>query len=242
MTASYRPEYRPFAHDVRGVFADEIRTLGGVVADAFQIDDRFIGRGVLQVDSEIRPGDVVKGGVAVRVSGPEILVHPYTFRVVCTNGAIAAYALGTTRIERIEVASAFQSTYESERTLIEVAEAVRACAAPEIFMTVADDMRAATDMRTNEVLNRTSIVARWPEDLLQRSLGHILNRYLTDGDSSGFGWFNAITAEARDTPDPDIRWRLETFGGECLAAVRGWRSGHAEPLGGELVAGAKLAG
>src|SRR3954466_447143 len=102
MRTTYRPEYQPSAREVRDAFADEMRSLGGAVVDELEDADNFIGRAVLQSDAEIRPGDVVKGGVAIRVTGAEILVHPYTFRLVCTNGAVVAHALGSRRIERIE--------------------------------------------------------------------------------------------------------------------------------------------
>jgi hypothetical protein len=39
------------------------------------------------------------------------------------------------------------------------------------------------------------------------------------GDRSPFGLANAVTAVARDTRDPDLRWNLEEFGGAVVATV-----------------------
>jgi hypothetical protein len=47
-----------------------------------------------------------------------------------------------------------------------------------------------------------------------------LNRFLSDGDRSGFGLMNAVTAEARTEPRADRRWRLEELGGGMLAFLK----------------------
>jgi hypothetical protein len=44
-------------------------------------------------------------------------------------------------------------------------------------------------------------------------LSQIMDQFFRDGDQSLFGLANALTAIARDTPDPELRWDLEEFGG-----------------------------
>ena len=112
MSTTYRPTYVPTTEDIRQTFADEIATLGGTVPDVYDDDDRLFARAVLRTNDEIRPGDRVSGGVAIRAAGPELLIHPYTYRQVCSNGAIAAHALETRRIERLETTEVFVSTYD----------------------------------------------------------------------------------------------------------------------------------
>jgi hypothetical protein len=41
----------------------------------------------------------------------------------------------------------------------------------------------------------------------------VLRRYFNDGDRTVYGLMNAVTAVARETPDPELKWRLEEFGG-----------------------------
>jgi hypothetical protein len=47
----------------------------------------------------------------------------------------------------------------------------------------------------------------------------ILERFVEGRDTSRFGLMNAITSVARDTRDPEVRWRLEEMGGGIPAAL-----------------------
>jgi hypothetical protein len=40
-----------------------------------------------------------------------------------------------------------------------------------------------------------------------------MNQFIQEGDRSQFGLANAVTAIARDTSDPELRWDLEELGG-----------------------------
>jgi hypothetical protein len=48
-------------------------------------------------------------------------------------------------------------------------------------------------------------------------LGDILDRFTKGSDRSRFGLMNAVTSLARDTRDPELRWRLEELGGAIPA-------------------------
>jgi hypothetical protein len=52
------------------------------------------------------------------------------------------------------------------------------------------------------------------------SLAQILERFELGGDRTRFGMMNAVTSLARDTHDPDARWRLEELGGSIGARLR----------------------
>src|SRR5438876_2266979 len=64
-----------------------------------------------------------------------------------------------------------------------------------------------------------AMLSRLPERGDSRLLRTILARFFEGDDRSRFGLMNAVTSVARDTPDPDLRWRLEEFGGG-IPAVR----------------------
>jgi hypothetical protein len=100
MPTTYRPEYVPAMREIHDTFLDELASLGGTVTDAYDDGDRLFARAVLPADTEIRPGDRVNAGIAMRAAGPEILVHPYTLRRVCTNGAIITHSFHSRQIER----------------------------------------------------------------------------------------------------------------------------------------------
>jgi hypothetical protein len=48
----------------------------------------------------------------------------------------------------------------------------------------------------------------------------IMDRFFEGRDPSRFGLMNAVTSVARDTSDPEVRWRLEEFGGGVPVAVQ----------------------
>ena len=85
MSSTYRPEYLPSTEEIRVTCVDEITSLNGIVTDTFDDGRHLFVRAVLAADAEVRPGDRIKAGIAVRATASEILVHPYTFRKVCSN-------------------------------------------------------------------------------------------------------------------------------------------------------------
>jgi len=219
MTTTDRPRYLPSTSDISKAFADEITSLGGAVPDAYDDGKRLFARGVLPADAEVRPGDHVRGGVALRVVGPQIQVHPYTFRQVCSNGAIAAEALESRRLERREAVEVDAPTYDIGVVLTDLRLAVRACAAPAAFAVSTRQMRSATEVEADLALNLLPFLARMPGGIPERWLSQILQRFSTDEDPSVFGLMNAVTSVARDVRDHDVRWRLEELGGTIPARL-----------------------
>jgi hypothetical protein len=218
-------ELAPTTQEIRETFAEEMGYLGGEVCDAFHDGTRLFLRGVLPVAVDVRPGDAIRGGVALRTAGPDILVHPYKFRQVCTNGAIRAHALQTRRVGRVEVAP---SEWPAREVIADLRDAVQACAAPDAFRDGVDEMRSLLELQADQMLMLGTLVAR---------LGHasavvhqILEQFdrRPDPDRSMFGLMNAVTAVARDTRDPETRWRLEELGG----AVPVMRPPRPKPLRG----------
>src|SRR6516165_9868294 len=113
----------PTPQQLEEVFVDEVREAGGRVLDAYGDGRRLFLRSLLPGVKNVRAGDELQGGVALRVVGPEVEVHPYVFRQVCRNGAIFAKALESRRIVRIEG----PEYVEAPEVLAELAEAVRLC-------------------------------------------------------------------------------------------------------------------
>jgi len=203
-------ELAPTTQVIRETFAEELGLLGGEVRDAFDDGARLFLRGVLPVAADVRPGDAIRGGVALRTAGPDILVHPYTFREVCTNGAIRAHALQTRRVGRVELAP---SEWGVREVIADLRDAVQACAAPDAFRDGVDEMRSALEVQADQMLMLTAMLSR---------LGHtsvVVSQVLEqfernpDPNRSVLGFMNAVTAVARETRDPETRWRLEELGG-----------------------------
>src|SRR5262249_42912555 len=164
MSTSYRPQYAPTVQEIRDTFAEEILSLGGAVSDVFDDGERLFMRAVLARDTEIRAGDSVNAGVALRAADSEILVHPYTFRQICANGAIAAHALRSHALERVQVSEPYLPTYESAVTRGALRDTIRSCAAEEAFATIAREMRSATEVQADVALQLLAALARTPHD------------------------------------------------------------------------------
>ena len=219
MTTTDRPTYLPSTSDLSNAFADEIMLLGGVVPNVYDNGERLFARAVLPADTEVRPGDHVRGGVAVRVGGSQVQVHPYTFRQVCSNGAISAEALETRRLDRIPSTDVSTPTYDATVVLMDLRLAVRACAAPEAFAATTRQMRSAIEIEADIALNLLPYISQMPVRMAQQWLPHIIQRFASDGDPSVFGLMNAVTSVARDVRDEETRWHLEKLGGTIPARL-----------------------
>ncbi len=196
---------------IRKAFAEEIASLGGTVAETFDDGERLFIRSVLPAVREVRRDDRVRHGVALRATADEVWIHPYVFRQVCSNGAIVVQAVQSSRIDDISILA-------PDRAESAIREAVRACAGEETFAAVVNGMRSASEGEVDVVLAMMPFLARLSDrGDAARLLSQIVARFRGDADPSRFGLMNAVTSVARDTSDPETRWRLEEFGGEILA-------------------------
>jgi hypothetical protein len=206
--------------EIGEVFAEEIAMAGGHVSDRFDDGTRLFLRAVLTDEQDVRSGDRLRGGVAVRATQEEISVHPYVFRQVCSNGAIRAHATQSRCIER----NAF-SPGDVPEVEVTLREAVRACCASDAFASGVDEMRSSLESEIDLALTMMPLMSRILESGAADTLFKtILDRLFESRDTSRFGLMNAVTSVARDSTDPEVRWRLEAFGGGIpVAAVEAGR-------------------
>jgi hypothetical protein len=200
----------PATQDIHATVVDELALMRGTVSDRFDDGRRLFLRAILPLSGEVRPKDIVEGGIAVRTVGHEIEVCPYLFRQVCRNGAVMPQVVETRRIERVDFAAPSKAI---DAVIEHVRETMRACAAAEIFDHATRQIRLAT---TTEVSSDISSLLRFssmwrtiPAELQD----DIVETFLADDDRSVFGLMNAVTSVARDQDDPEVRWRLEELGG-----------------------------
>ena len=204
--------FLPTTQEIQEVFASEITNQGGTVTDAYDDGTRLFLRSTFPKLLEVRPKDKVQGGVALRTTARQIHVHPYTYRQVCSNGAIMARTLQSRRIERVE--------FGPEEVLAELREAVRVSSAQEAFLSATAEMRSATDQSVDLVLQLLPLLSRLPAEHRSFVLDRILGEFGDQRDWSAFGLMNAVTSVARDTRDPELRWDLEELGGAILSELR----------------------
>lgn len=193
--------------EVCEAFADEIGAMGGQISDAYDDGERLFGRSVLRDEREVRRGDAVRGGVAVMMADREIRVHPYVFRKVCGNGAIMAQAVQTRRIELPSEEDAHDDV------MGELRETIRACGEADVFAQSVGEIRSSVDREADFALTVLPMLDRLPEAVRVSMMGLIAGRFFGAAERSRFGLMNAVTSLARDTTEPDLRWRLEEIGG-----------------------------
>ena len=193
--------------DIGRMFAETIEHVGGRVNECFDDGDRIFARSTMPDVGEVGPSDRVKGGAALRGSMRGIQVCPYTFRLVCRNGMVFAQAAECWTVERLELR-------DPREVLAELHDAVKACASARSFKSGADAMHAARSMPVYRP-------AAWLMMVIGRrqfgrlDVAEILSRMET---MDRFGLMNAVTSLARDTRDPEKRWRLEELGGVIAMA------------------------
>jgi hypothetical protein len=209
----------PTTRQLTDCFTEEITGAGGRLHDAYDDGRRLFLRATVPATWDVRPRDKVQGGVALRTTDREVLVHPYVFRQVCKNGAIVAQAIQTRRVDRVEDTPFADPEEAAREVLAEVAAAVRECCAEEIFTDYTDRLRSACEIEADMILQVVPYLARLPQGVAAQVLADVDARFRKDRDRSLFGLMNAVTATARDTHDPELRWRLEELGGGIPALV-----------------------
>jgi hypothetical protein len=201
--------------ELRTTFVAAIEAAGGALHDEFSDAERLLIRATLPWIAEVRPSDPIQGGVAMRATLQDAVVLPYIVRQVCVNGAIAPQAIELQRVARLHELPAAVAREK-------VREAVELCARREFFAKFTHDVRAIVG---GELLNPpTMLIALLREQTgfpngpaFVAAFTKIYAELIRSSDHSRFGLMNAITAVARDTRDPDTRWRLEELGGAVAA-------------------------
>jgi hypothetical protein len=194
------------------VFTDELTSRDGKITDTFNDGRRLFCRSVLPLADSRRPGDAFHGGLALKATDEQICIYPYTFRLVCRNGAIHSQSIGSLSIEGLDDLAP-QFILQSLRDGIDI------CSAREIFHDTMNKIRGLANREVNHALDVLTFISTHAGASSDRLLAGILDRFFESKDQTQYALANAITALARDTKDPHQRWNLEALGGALLTAV-----------------------
>jgi hypothetical protein len=206
MTSSHRLR----RNAIRIIFIEEIDAQHGRVESIVDDGRRLYCRATLPLTDEVAPGDRIKGGAALRATASGALISPFLLRVVCANGVIVSQSLGARHI----VGFAELSEEDLEGA---IRDAIRTSCAQEVFAEAAEMIRAARGrgFRGHQMALRQLLRRDFTDGI--RLIPEVMNRFRAEGDRSAFGLMNAVTSVARDTADPETRWRLEALGGAIAA-------------------------
>ena len=186
------------------IFKDEVRQFDGN-HDHFKDDRRLFARSVMPPQAEVKPHDVMKGGVALRQLDEEIVIYPFVFRQVCKNGQIMASG-SLQRSARITMNERFTAAHEIRETIAE-------CADPATFGSIMEEVKKAPRDTDDRLLNLLPLLQKWMESSSRPRVYRRIMKLFRREENSRFGLMNAVTAYARDLDDPQERWDLEELGG-----------------------------
>ena len=191
--------------EILQAFTEEISARNGKVTDTFHQPGQLFVRSVLSQGEDIRDGDQVRSGVALRATDNAAWVYPYVFRLVCRNGAIMAHATEAREIPNLDSVPAFEAVSL-------VREAVESCCHRNAFASAVVQMRLAAQQPIDQMLSLMPFLARM-SSLSPEFAQQIFKRFFHENDRTRYGVMNAVTSVARDTRDPVTRWNLEELGG-----------------------------
>ena len=202
--------------EISVIFSDEIGSARGKVTSVIDSNGGVFARSILRCAIEVGPGDRLKGGVAMCATENDVFVHPYVYRMVCSNGAIMAKATQTRHISRENWFLDPECEGDVETG---IRSAIRACCAREAFETAAGQMRSAQEMAADMAINFAGYFTGSRRSVPKSFWDEIMRRYEEASDRSAYGLMNAVTSVARDTGDPKLKWRLEELGGGIPAML-----------------------
>lgn len=191
-------------------FALKLTELGGELGRSTAHSGRLYAYGVLPQFLEVAGEELHEGGVALRASADEIWIHPYIVRQARVNGAIVAQLLQANPILPSEDAA-------SDSFKRQIAEAVGLCSSEATFRAGIERIELARDQAGFGPTHVMDLFVHLNDRLASRVLRRILRRFASERDYSAYSLMNAVTSTARDSDDPELRWQLETIGGEIAS-------------------------
>lgn len=244
---------RPTNAELQDLFLAATRTCGEATIDVLDTGTQLWARAVFERSGEVRPGDKLRSGVAMRTLGDDVYVHPFILREICINGAVRAHATSTRCIARQRIDASTQSAHAYSLDVLgeELTQAVQGCAAPATFSEGIDEMRAALEADAEAVIDGlrfarilASLGNSPKAQLVYRIISRLTRQLAQAGgrDRTAFAFGNALTAAGRDAQLPAARWALEEYGAAVFGASLSPASPPVATLGGRALADPRASG
>jgi hypothetical protein len=209
------------APKIAAVFAEELQGFSGTITEVFDDEGLVFCRSVLPKFMNASTDDRLQPGVALRATDTDIMVHPYIFRLVCSNGAIMARALQSRHIVRDGWILDDEAESDLETT---IRVAIRQCCQREAFTTPVRKIRSAGHADVDMAIVFSAFMSTHRRAMSRTLMREVLLRYGRSRDRSAYGLMNAVTSVARDSRDPETKWRLEVLGGDIAYGLTDTRT------------------
>jgi len=205
-----------------------LRQLDGHVVSAELTETRMYIKYLLPgLQTEIRVGDVVQAGVAIsnsEVGQGTLSVQPLIYRLVCSNGLIAAdQSLRKTHLGRAlgsdNAVTVFQDdTLEAEDRafFLMVRDVVQSALSEATFQQVAEKMKQTMGIELKGDPTKTVEVLRQRYTLTEAEGSGVLRHLIMGGELSGYGLVNAVTHYSKEVEDYDRSTEFEALGGKLI--------------------------
>lgn len=189
-----------------------------------------------KVRQEVSPGDVIEAGVVVtnsEVGLGSLSVQPLVFRLICSNGLIAAdQGLRKTHVGRLLAANDGDLSVFKDDTLeaqdraffMKVRDVVENAVSEVMLSQLADRLRRTRGIELvgDPVKSVEAIGTKYLLNEQERS--GVLRHLISGGDLSAYGLLNAVTHYSQEVDDYDRATDFEVIGGRLLELpARDWQ-------------------
>lgn len=201
------------------------QTSGAEVKSCEVTDDRMYLKVVNpRLETEVTKGDIVQAGIVIsnsEVGLGSVKVAPLIYRLVCTNGMIAAdnavkkYHIGRANESDVDLSIFRDETIEADDRafVMKLQDTVRAAVNEAIFARIVDKMRSAREAKI-EARTVPKVVELTSKEvgIMQHEQEGILGHLIEGGELSLYGLGNAVTRYAQDVKSYDRSTELENIG------------------------------
>ncbi|MDX1905724.1 MAG: DUF932 domain-containing protein [Bacteroidia bacterium] len=179
-------------------------------------EDACYAHALTPAKAEITRGDNLQGGVAVMVRHGQAQIQAFVLRLVCTNGLIAPH---TTWADTCDL-KVWDETQVAEKLMHAMQTATEALPVAAGWFREAHRIPVTPEM-LNQLEHRLRMMMTQATTPARSRRGQLWQARHTDfsalrGAETLFDAVNAITAVAREVPDPQLRWSLELKAGHLL--------------------------
>lgn len=170
-----------------------------------------------RLQGEIRPGDVVQGGVIIRnseVGASRFVVQPFVLRLRCTNGLIVQEGYSRVHLGRRKEEGEFNWSSETIRLENDaiwsaVSDVIRQTFDPAGFEAMVARLKSNAETPVKAPVQAVDNIVT-QAGLTDDVKAMLLERFLGEKDFTQWGLVNGMTHTARDLKDPGQQVELET--------------------------------
>lgn len=217
-------------HEVAMTVLPLISSIDGATVESCELTDNRMYLKVVnpRLTAEVRKGDIVQSGILIsnsEVGMGSVSVSPLVYRLVCSNGMIAADSrVRKYHVGRINETDDGYGIYRDETVmaddrafLMKIADTVRSVVDQGVFNQIVQRMRDASEAKMDGKLVPQVVELTSKEYSITEAEGENILGYLIDGgDLSLYGLANAVTRHAQDAESYDRSTELEEIGYRVL--------------------------